>query len=44
MRLKAIPLADEWARRTLLLGIRKERLPHAAGTLLAHLRSQASPA
>ena len=43
MQLKAIPLADEWARRTLLLGVRKERLPHAAGTLLVHLRSQASP-
>lgn len=39
MPLKAIPLSDEWARRTLLLVVRKERLPGPAASLLDHLRS-----
>ena len=40
MQLKAIPLADDWARRKLLLGVRRERLAQAADTLLEHLRMQ----
>jgi DNA-binding transcriptional LysR family regulator len=38
MRLKAIPLSDEWAQRTLLLAVRKERLAGPAASLLDHLR------
>jgi DNA-binding transcriptional LysR family regulator len=39
MGLRAIPLSDEWARRTLLLAVRKERLAAPAASLLEHLRS-----
>jgi hypothetical protein len=39
MPLKAIPLSDDWARRTLLIAIRKEQLAGPAASLLDHLRS-----
>jgi DNA-binding transcriptional LysR family regulator len=42
MRLKAIPLSDEWAHRKLLLAVRKGAVPPPVQLLLEHLKVSAA--
>lgn len=44
MQLRAVTIAEEWAKRELYIGVRDAAaLPHAAKLLLAHLRNPPSP-